>query len=226
MPGTSDGALTRPTPTPRADDAELVRRLRAGDEATFRELVDAWSPAMLGLARSFVGSSQSAEDVVQDAWLGVLRGLDGFEGRSSLRSWVFTIVVNRGRTRGAREARTVAWSTLAPDSADAGPTVDPARFQGADGRYPGGWTSTGVPQRWDEAPERSALAREAIALVEAALEELPPRQRVVVTLRDVHGLTAEETCETLDITAANQRVLLHRGRAALRAELERYYRGR
>jgi RNA polymerase sigma-70 factor (ECF subfamily) len=222
--GTTDDAVARPAVVPAADDADLVRRLRAGDEAAFRDIVDAWSPAMLRLARTFVGSAQSAEDVVQDAWLGVVRGLDRFEGRSSLRSWVFTIVVNRARTRGVRESRTVTLSSLGPDDADAGPTVDPDRFQGPEGRHPGHWTSTGAPQRWDETPERSALTREAIALVGAALERLPARQRVVVALRDVDGLTAEEACEALGITAANQRVLLHRGRAALRAELERYYR--
>jgi len=216
--------MVSPAPAPPIDDAELVRRLRAGQEQTFRTLVDQWSPAMLRLARTFVGTSQSAEDVVQDAWLGVLRGLERFEGRSSLRSWVFTIVINRARTRGVREARTIAWSTLGAEDADQGPTVDPARFQGPDGRYPGHWTSAGAPHRWDETPERSALTKEAVALVQAALERLPPRQRLVVSLRDVDGLTAEETCDALGVTAANQRVLLHRGRAAIRADLERYYR--
>jgi RNA polymerase sigma-70 factor (ECF subfamily) len=225
MPGTTDEATTGSASTTRTDDQELVRRLLAGDDQAFRGLVEQWSPAMLRLARTFVGTSQSAEDVVQDAWVGVLRGLDRFEGRSSLRSWIFTIVVNRARTYGVREARTIAWSTLGADDKDHGPTVDPSRFQGPDGRYPGHWTSTGAPQRWDETPERSILTREAIALVEAALERLPPRQRLVVSLRDVDGLTAEEACEALGITAANQRVLLHRGRATLRGELERYHRG-
>jgi len=206
-------------------DAELVRRLRAGDERVFADLVERWSPTMLRVARTFVGSAQSAEDVVQDAWLGVLAGLDRFEGRASLRSWVFTILVNRARTRGGREARTVAvaWSAGAGDGGT-GPTVDPGRFQGPDGRHPGHWTSVGAPQPWDEAPERRALAREAIAQVATALEALPPRQRLVVVLRDVEGLTAEETCAVLGVTAQNQRVLLHRGRAALRGRLEEYYR--
>ena len=215
---------TGPESAGGAGDTDLMARLRAGDEETFRQLVVRWSPAMLRVARTFVGTAQSAEDVVQDAWVGVLRGLDRFEGRSSLRSWVFTIVINRARTHGVREARTVVWSTLGAEDADHGPTVDPARFQGPDGRYPGHWTSAGAPHRWDETPERSTLTKEAIALVEAALERLPPRQRLVVTLRDVEGLTAEETCDALGLTAANQRVLLHRARAVLRSHLERYYR--
>lgn len=232
MPGTSDDAVTGSVSDLSASDmsaadAELIARLRAGDEDAFRDVVDRWSPAMLRLARTFVGSAQAAEDVVQDAWLGVLRGLQAFEGRSSLRSWVFTIVANRARTRGVRDARTVAWSPLEPDGHGPdvpGPTVDPARFQGPEGRYPGHWTSIGVPQRWDEFPERSALAHEAVALVAAALEQLPARQRTVVTLRDVEGLTSEEACAVLGVTPQNQRVLLHRGRAALRVCLEEYYR--
>jgi RNA polymerase sigma-70 factor (ECF subfamily) len=216
--------VTQPVPYP--NDAEIVRRLRSGDEETFRILVEQWSPAMLRLARTFVGSAQSAEDAVQDAWVGVLRGLDAFEGRSSLRTWVFTILVNRSRTRGSREARTLPWSPLEPADDERRPTVDPARFQGPDGRYPGHWTSLGTPQRWDEHPESSIVAREAVTLVASALEGLPPRQRVVVTLRDVDGLTSEETCGVLGLTPENQRVLLHRGRAAIRARLEDYYRAR
>jgi RNA polymerase sigma-70 factor (ECF subfamily) len=137
---------------------------------------------------------------------------------------VFTILVNRARTRGAREARVVPWSSLAPDE-DEGPTVDPSRFQGPDGRYPGGWTPEGAPRPWGSSPEERALAGEAIALLNQALERLPPRQRAVVTLRDLQELDADEICEVLNLTPANQRVLLHRGRAALRASLEAYYRG-
>jgi RNA polymerase sigma-70 factor (ECF subfamily) len=204
-------------------DHDLVDRLRAGDEDAFRELVTAWSPAMLRLARGFVSGAASAQDVVQDAWLGVIKGLDRFEGRSSLRAWVFTIVVNQARTRGVREARTTPMSQYTRDD-DNGPTVDASRFQGPDGEYPGHWTSMGAPQHWDEVPDRRVLAREAIALVEAAIEQLPPRQRLVVTLRDVHGVSSDETCAVLEISAENQRVLLHRGRAALRTTLEGYYR--
>ena len=210
-----------PAPDP---DADLLARLRAGDQAAFAEVVDRWSPVMLRIARTYVASRASAEDAVQDAWLGVVHGLAGFEGRSSLRTWVFTILVNRARTRGVREARLVPWPALGADDVG-GPTVDADRFQGSAGEYPGHWTWAGAPQRWDGSPEGRALAGEALALVERALDTLPPRQRLVVTTRDIQGLTAEEACAVLDVTLENQRVLLHRGRAALRAVLEDYYRG-
>jgi RNA polymerase sigma-70 factor, ECF subfamily len=204
-------------------DADVLARLRAGDEAAFAELVDRWSSSMLRIARAYVATAQSAEDAVQDAWLGVVRGLPRFEGRSSLRTWVFTILVNQARTRGAREARTVPLSDLGRDD-DTGPTVDPTRFQGPGDPHPGGWTRAGRPVSWEGQPEGRALAGEALRLLESALSMLPPRQRTVVMLRDVQGLTPEEACEALAISAQNQRVLLHRGRAALRKALEDYYR--
>jgi RNA polymerase sigma-70 factor (ECF subfamily) len=218
--------VTRPGPrapqTTADPDAEVLERLRNGDDAAFAELVDRWSPAMLRIARAYVSNPQSAEDAVQDAWLGVVRGLAAFQGRSTLRTWVFTILVNRARTRGSREARSVPMSALARD--DAGPTVDPDRFRGPADPYPDHWTPAGVPPSWEGQPEGRVLAGEALRLLEAALTALPPRQRVVVTLRDVQGLTSEEACDALEITAQNQRVLLHRGRAALRQALEDYYR--
>jgi RNA polymerase sigma-70 factor (ECF subfamily) len=204
-------------------DGDVLARLRKGDEAAFAEVVDRWSPAMLRIARAHVATAQSAEDAVQDAWLGVLRGLARFEGRSSLRTWVFTILVNQARTRGAREARMVPLSELGRDD-DTGPTVDPDRFQGPDDPRPGGWKPTARPVSWEGQPEGRLLAGEALRLLESALTMLPPRQRTVVTLRDVQGLTPEEACEVLGVTPANQRVLLHRGRAALRKSLEDYYR--
>jgi RNA polymerase sigma-70 factor (ECF subfamily) len=207
-------------PTIGSDQA-LIERLRAGDEETFADLVRRWSPAMLRLARNFVATNQSAEDAVQDAWLGMLDGLDRFEGRASLRTWTFTILVNRAKTRGVREHRTVV--NLQATDGDDGPTVDPDRFQGPDGRYPGGWTSTGVPAPWHE-PERRAVARETLSLVQRALADLPARQRDVVTMRDVQGFGADEVCSILALSPANQRVLLHRGRASLRVALENYYR--
>ena len=207
-------------PTVGTDQA-LIERLRAGDEETFADLVRRWSPAMLRLARNFVATNQSAEDAVQDAWLGMLDGLNRFEGRASLRTWTFTILVNRAKTRGVREHRTVV--NLQATDEDGGPTVDPDRFQGPDGRYPGGWTSAGVPAPWHE-PERRAVARETLSLVEQALADLPARQRAVVTMRDVQGFDADEVCSVLNVSPANQRVLLHRGRASLRVALEAYYR--
>jgi RNA polymerase sigma-70 factor, ECF subfamily len=208
-------------------DADLLAALRAGDEAAFAELVDRWSPAMLRIARAYVATAHSAEDAVQDAWLGVVRGLPRFEGRSSLRTWVFTILINQARTRGAREARTVPLSELGRDD-DTGPTVDADRFQGPDDPHPGGWKPTARPVSWmgtwEGQPEGRVLASEALRLLESALTVLPPRQRTIVTLRDMQGLTPEEACEVLGVTEQNQRVLLHRGRAALRKTLEHYYR--
>jgi RNA polymerase sigma-70 factor (ECF subfamily) len=202
-------------------DAELVTQLRAGDESVIAQLVDRWSPTMLRVARSFVDSPQSAEDVVQDTWLGMLSGLAKFEGRSSLRTWAFSILVNRARTRGAREARTITWSPLGPREA---PTVEERLTRSGDG-HPPHWTSIDVPSRWDTIPENVALSREVVQLLDQALSALPTRQRQVVTMRDVCGMAAEEVCATLDISPQNQRVLLHRARAVLRTALADYYRG-
>ena len=202
-------------------DAELVTQLRAGDESAIAQLVDQWSPAMLRVARSFVGSPQSAEDVVQDTWLGMLSGLAKFEGRSSLRTWTFSILVNRARTRGAREARTLTWSPLGPEE---GPAVDD-RIEVSGGEHPWKWTSIHTPSRWDTRPESVVLSKEVLRLLDRAVSALPARQRSVVTMRDVCGMAAEEVCAALNISPQNQRVLLHRARAVLRAALEGYYRG-
>jgi RNA polymerase sigma-70 factor, ECF subfamily len=191
---------------------DLVDRLRAGDEATFAEVVHAWSPAMLRVARAHVHSRATAEEVVQEAWLGVVRGLDGFAGRASLRTWAFRILVNTARRHGSREARTA--------SELSGSTVDPERFRGDDDpEWPRHWRDDAAPVAWD--PEPAVLAAEFRGVLEQALEGLPERQRAVVALRDVHGFDAQEVCELLGVTLANQRVLLHRGRARLRAVLER-----
>jgi len=200
-------------------DAVVVARLRVRDEAMFAALIDAWSPGMLRAARAYVADDHAAQDVVQEAWLGVLRGIDGFQQRSSLRTWVYRILVNKAKTRGVRDARTVPSGSLSPDQ-DHGPTVDPARFRGTDDPYPGHWHSS--PPAWPS-PEDSAVAAETRHQLAAALAGLPARQRVVVTLRDVAGHSSDEVCELLSISAANQRVLLHRGRAALRAALEHHW---
>lgn len=199
-------------------DDVLVAGLRAGDEALFARLLDAWSPGMLRLARAFVTTPDSAAEVVQDAWLGVIEGVGRFAGRSSLRTWAYRILVNTAKRRRDRERRTVPWSSLGPE--DRGPTVDPERFQGPDEPYPGHWRE--FPQPWPS-PEQHALAAETRARVAAAVERLPERQRVVIVLRDVEGYDAAEVCSILEISAANQRVLLHRARAVVRAELERYF---
>ena len=199
-------------------DLLLVGRLLAGDQAAFAEVVSAYSPLMLHVARGFVSTRASAEDVVQEAWLGVCRGLDGFEGRSSLRTWVLAITRNVGRRRGVADARELAWSQI-DDDGDG--TVDPARFRGPQDPWCGGWTEAGAPVPWS--PEQLALDGEARTLVTVYLRELPERQRTVVTLRDVDGLDVGQVCEILGISAGNQRVLLHRGRARLRGLLEDYY---
>ncbi len=205
-------------------DAHLIGRLRAGDESAFSEVVDGWSPMMLRVARSFVSTEASAEEIVQETWLAVLAGLHRFESRSSLRTWVFRILSNQAKTRGVRESRTVPMSSLGGDEGE-GPTVDPDRFRSKDEQGSGQWTAEGAPRSWEPSPEVSVLSGEVRGLVAEALLLLPDRQRTVVSLRDVHGLTSEEVCDTLGITAANQRVLLHRARARMRAALEDYYCG-
>jgi RNA polymerase sigma-70 factor (ECF subfamily) len=200
------------------DDVGLVTALKAGDERAFAALVDGWSGWMLRLAREHVASHGVAEEVVQETWLAVLRGLDSFRGDATLRTWVYRILVNQAKRRGVREQRTVPFASLTAD--DEGPTVDPSRFRGPDDQYPGGWRT--FPEQW---PEQVMLSREIHDVVASALTELPERQRVVVALRDLHGLTSEEVCDLLGISAGNQRVLLHRGRAAVRVHLERYLAG-
>jgi RNA polymerase sigma-70 factor (ECF subfamily) len=227
MPSLSHQAVLIDETVPAADatapDVELLARLRVGDSAAFAALVDEWSPVMLSVARRYVRDPQAAEDVVQEAWLGIITGLARFEGRSSLRSWAFSILINRAKTRWARDAPVLSSAGLT-GLGPSGPTVDPARFQGPDGASPGHWTSTGGPRPWDQ-PERRLLDREIGKLLRRALDELPERQRLVVEMRDVQGMSAEETCEALRLSPGNQRVLLHRGRAALRAALEDYARG-
>jgi RNA polymerase sigma-70 factor (ECF subfamily) len=203
--------------TSEADDA-IVAGVRSGDEAVFAQLLNDWSRSMLLLARTFVSTEASAEEVVQDTWLAVIRGIDGFEGRSSLRTWVYRILVNTAKRRGVRESRTVPWSSL-DGSSDAGPTVDPALFRGADDEYAGGWLS--FPAEWRSA-EGSVLADEVRTTVRAAIDALPDRQRIVITLRDVMGHSSEEVCQMLEVSGANQRVLLHRARAAVRGQLASY----
>lgn len=202
------------------NDEQVLARLRAGDDQAFEVIVRDWSPAMLYVARSFVSTRASAEECVQEAWLVVVRGLDGFRGASRVRTWVMGIVINIARRRAERDSRTVLWDSM---ENDAGPTVDPRRFRGHGDRWEGGWTALGTPAEWE--PESVVLAGEVAQLLSRGLGELPPRQRAVVTLRDVRGLQADEVCHVLEITAGNQRVLLHRGRARLRRLLENYHRG-
>lgn len=202
------------------DDAELVLRLRGRDEAAYVALLDAWSEGMIRLARQFVSTPESAQEVVQETWIAVVRGLAGFEGRSSLRTWVFRILVNTAKRRGVQEQRAaIPISSLLPTGADTGPTVAPERFQDSSEPYPGHWRA--LPAPWPS-PEQALLDGEVRAQVAAALDQLPPRQRTVIELRDVQGHDADEVCTILGISAANQRVLLHRARAFVRGMMEEY----
>jgi RNA polymerase sigma-70 factor (ECF subfamily) len=201
-----------------ADDAQLVAGLRRGDEALFNEVVLAYSNALLRLAQDFVRTRSVAEEVVQETWLAVLNGIDRFEGRSSFKTWLFRILVNKAKTRGVREARTVPFSSLAPEGEE--PAVPGERFRDVDNEWPGHWASP--PRSLETVPEERLLAREARQRITGALATLPESQRIVVTLRDVAGWDAEEVCEVLGVSEGNQRVLLHRGRAKLRAAFEQY----
>ena len=204
--------------TPTTEDLSLVERLRAGDEAAFMQLVDQLQPAMLRVARMYVSTAAVAEEVVQDAWLGVLRGLQSFEGRSSLRTWIFRILTNIAKTRGQREGRSLPFASLAGDDLDA-PAVDPSRFDPPEG--PRGRWST-LPEDWSDIPEERLLGHETLDVVGRAIASLPPIQAEVIRLRDALGWTSEEVRNALDLTETNQRVLLHRARAKVRGALERY----
>jgi RNA polymerase sigma-70 factor, ECF subfamily len=205
------------------EDFQLVARLRAGDQQAFIEVVERWSRTMLHVARSHVSTDESANEVVQDTWLAVIRGLGAFEGRSSLKTWAFRILVNTAKTRGVKESRTVPLSSVVLDDGE-GPTVDPDRFRGPDDDWTGHWTPHGSPQPWRTDPAAAALRGEVRELVGAAVATLPARQREVLVLRDVEGCDSAEVCDILGLTPENQRVLLHRGRARVRAALEDYYR--
>jgi RNA polymerase sigma-70 factor (ECF subfamily) len=192
-------------------DGELLIRLRSGDERAFVSLVRHYQEQMLRLAAGFVPSRAVAEEVVQDTWLAVLRGLDAFEGRSSLKTWLFRILVNQARTTGTKEHRSVP----VPEPE---PAVDPARFDAS-----GSWADP--PEHWIEAAEGRLEAGKLADRLRALMDELPARQREVVLLRDVEELTSDEVCSVLSISDGNQRVLLHRGRSRLRQLFEDEFRG-
>lgn len=204
----------------RDEEAALLAALRAGDERAFARLVDLHHASLVLVARQYVPTREIAEDVAQEAWLGLLRGLGTFEGRSSVRTYLFRIVMNLARTRGAREARTAPFSSLVRDDDD-GPAVDPERFVQAPSPGAGHWASPIRP--WSRSAEQLALSAEAIEMVHEAIAELPEAQRRVVTLRDVEGFGADEVCDLLEPSEGNQRVLLHRARTKLRNALAEYY---
>src|SRR5947209_6057295 len=202
------------------DDLYLVEQLRRGNEAAFEALIDRYATIMLRLARVYVTAWVVAEEVVQETWMAVLEGLNRFEGRSSLKTWMFRILTNCAKTRAQREGRCVAFSLLASSDSDSDePAVDPDRFQGADQEWPGHWVS--LPSNWEELPEHHLLSQEIRTKIEKAIAALPPSQCEVITLRDIEGWTSEETCHFLGLSEANQRVLLHRARSKVRGALEK-----
>jgi RNA polymerase sigma-70 factor (ECF subfamily) len=203
-------------PRSPVEDQELVRRARAGDEEAFALLVARYSPMLLRLARMYVPTEALAEDVVQETWVAVVRGLERFEGRSSFKTWLFRILVNRAKTRGVREHRSIPFASVgsrAEEDGDEGPAVDPARFTSE-----GAWTS--APADWHDDPEAALDSAEALRIAREAIAQLPERQRIVITLRDLDGLSSDEVRNVLDLTETNQRVLLHRARAKVRKALE------
>jgi RNA polymerase sigma-70 factor (ECF subfamily) len=197
----------------------MVHRLRLGEEAAFVMLLDAWTPGMLRLARTLVATDASAAEVLQDTWLAVIRGIDRFQGRSSLRTWAYRILVNTARRRGQQEARVIPWGSPGTGDADWA-AVDPARFQDSTDPSPGHWRE--FPTSWPS-PEDVAVWGEIRQVVAAAVTRLPDQQHTVITLRDMEGYSSVQVCQILGISPANQRVLLHRARAAVRTVLESYF---
>ena len=217
--GTSAGGTGGPALA--TEERNLLHALRRRDEAAFASLVDAYGSWMLRTARSFVGSHAVAEEIVQETWLSALRALDRFEGRSSLRTWLFTILVNAARRQAVRENRSISVSDLAGREAAAGESELADRlFDDSHRRWPGAWTT--VVAAWDRLPEQRLLAGEIREEIETAVDALPSVQRIVFSLRDLEGWTPDEVCNALSISDSNQRVLLHRARLKVRAVLERY----
>lgn len=219
--GRRSGTLQQMKPVVDHDDDALLRALQDGDEDAFAQLVDRHSPAMLRVAMAYVPSRAVAEEVVQETWLAALRDIDGFEGRSSLKTWLFGILTNLAMKGGGRERRSTPFAALTTGDYPGAPSVDPDRFQPADHhRWPGHWAIG--PASWPT-PEDGALSAELRNVVAAAIAELPAAQRTVIALRDVEGWDADEVCAALELSRGNQRVLLHRARTAVRAAIERYH---
>ena len=206
------------SPSPPSDEAALIRALRAKDEAAFEALITRYHPTLVRLAQMYVADRATAEDMAQETWLGVLRGLDRFEGRSSLKTWLFRILTNRAKTRGQRERRSIPFSAW--EDADS-PTVPSERFIHDDPEWKGHWAIE--PRGWDTLPEARVQSQETFSIIRRAIEALPLTQREVITLRDVEGWPAVEVCNALEISETNQRVLLHRARAKVRQALEHYF---
>lgn len=202
-------------------EANLVAGLRARDDRAFEFLIDRYHAPLNRLALSYVPSRAVAEEVVQETWIGVLRGIDKFEGRSSLSTWIYRILLNIARTRGVKENRSVPFASVG--SPDDESSVDVDRFAGIGIGAPHHWAT--IPSSWEHIPEARLLGAETLEEIKRALDALPEAQREVVAMRDVLGMTSEEICNALDISETNQRVLLHRGRSKLRAALEQFLEG-
>lgn len=210
------------SPSVKGDEPELVDALRRGEEKAFVELVNVYSSPLLRVAMVYVKNRTVAEEVVQETWLGVLDGLERFEGRSSLKTWIFKILTNIATTRAARERRTLPFSALAAQEAgEDEASAEPDRFFPPDhDRYPGHWAIG--PTAWST-PEEGLLSGETRQIILHTIQNLPPAQRTVITLRDIEGWPSEEVCEALEVSEGNQRVLLHRARSKVRSSLERYF---
>src|SRR5919201_2023461 len=203
-----------------ATEERLLERLRAGDEDAFREIVREYQSSLVRVARIYVSTQAAAEEVAQETWLGVLNGRERFEGRSSLRTWIFRILTNIAKTRGERDRRSLPFSSLAEEGVEDEPSVDPERFMPSRERWAGHWKS--YPERLGELPDERLLADETLACLQDAIDRLPPVQQQVITLRDVEGWSSEEVCSALELSETNQRVLLHRARSKVRQALEEY----
>jgi RNA polymerase sigma-70 factor (ECF subfamily) len=207
-----------------ADDALLVPALRNGDDAAFEWLLDRYDQSLRRVAMSYVSSRAVADEVVQETWMGVINGIDRFEGRASLKTWVFRILVNIARSRGVHEHRSIPFAAATSALEDgAEPALDPDRFRPAGTAYAGHWMW--YPSTWEQEPEGRIESSETLDVVRDAIRRLPPAQQEVITLRDVEGWTSSEICDALNISQTNQRVLLHRARSKVRAALERYFEG-
>ncbi len=220
-PASENARVSSSALTDYEDDAMLVDALRRGDEAAFAWLLDRHDASLRRLARTYVASAAVADEVVQETWVGVIRGIDRFEQRSSVKTWLYRILMNVARTRGVKEHRSIPFSSMAGALEEgAEPAVAAERFQGPDDDLPGNWSSPPTP--WDEAEAR-LLAHETLAVVASALESLPAAQREVITLRDLEGWSSGEVCNALSLSETNQRVLLHRARAKVRRVLEAHF---
>jgi RNA polymerase sigma-70 factor (ECF subfamily) len=211
-----------PTTIQADDDAELLSALKQRDERAFVALVERYQRPLLRLALVYCRSLAIAEEIVQDTWLGMIQGIDRFEGRASLKTWLFQILVNRARTRAEREGRNVSFSSFAEEAEAPGePAVPPERFRPIDDRWPNNWALP--PHSWGESADAGLLAGETMDLVKRAIAQLPSAQQQVITLRDIEGWPAEDVCNVLMISETNQRVLLHRARSRVRGALEGHF---